>query len=55
MAIAAVVALTGCFVPPEGAAPLRYRDDPPGRTVSVTTDIVYSTSQDGTANSSRTA
>ena len=48
--VAAGVTLSGCFVPPEGAAPLRYRDDLPGKTVSVTSGIVYSTAQDGTAN-----
>jgi acetyl esterase/lipase len=48
--IAAGVALTGCFPPPPGDAPLRYRDDLPGVTVQKTGDIVYSTSQDGTAN-----
>jgi dienelactone hydrolase len=48
--LVAGVTLSGCFLPPEGAAPLRYRDDLPGKTVSVTSGIVYSTVQDGTAN-----
>lgn len=48
--LVAGVTLTGCFVPPEGAAPLRYRDDLPGKTVLVTSGIVYSTAQDGTPN-----
>jgi acetyl esterase/lipase len=48
--VAAGVTLAGCFPPPDGTAPLRYRDDLPGVTVTKTADIVYSTSQDGTAN-----
>jgi acetyl esterase/lipase len=50
MCVAAGVSLTGCFPPPDGTAPLRYRDDLPGVTVTKTSDIVYSTSQDGTTN-----
>lgn len=42
--------LPGCFSPPPGEAPLRYRDELPGKTVSVTRDVVYSTAQDGVAN-----
>lgn len=49
--VAAGVALTGCFPPPPGDAPLRYRDDLPGVTVQKTSGVVYSTAQDGTANS----
>lgn len=51
MAVVAVLAFTGCFAPPEGASPLRYRDDLPGKTVLVSTGIVYSAAQDGTPNS----
>jgi acetyl esterase/lipase len=43
-------ALSGCYLPPEGDAPLRYRDDLPGKTVQVTSNVVYSSEQDGTAN-----
>ena len=46
----AAVLLPGCFAPPPGDAPLRYRDELPGVSVSVTRDIVYSTAQDGVAN-----
>jgi acetyl esterase/lipase len=49
MCVAAGLALAGCFPPPDGTAPLRYRDDLPGVTVTKTADIVYSTSQDGIA------
>ncbi len=48
--VAAGVALAGCFPPPQGAAPMRYRDDLPGVTVTKTANVVYSTAQDGTAN-----
>jgi acetyl esterase/lipase len=48
--IAAAAALTGCFPPPPGDAPLRYRDELPSAAVTVTRDVTYSTSQDGTAN-----
>jgi dienelactone hydrolase len=48
--LAAVVALAGCLPAPRGEAPLRYRDELPGKTVSVTSNITYSTAQDGTPN-----
>jgi acetyl esterase/lipase len=50
LVIVSAVVLSGCFPAPAGEAPLRYRDDLPGKTVSVSPDIVYSTAQDGTAN-----
>jgi acetyl esterase/lipase len=50
---ALAVLFPGCFAPPPGDAPLRYRDQLPGVTVSVTRDIVYSTAQDGVPNELR--
>ena len=51
LTVASAVTAAGCSVPPPpGDAPLRYRDVLPGTTVSVTPNVVYSTSQDGTAN-----
>jgi dienelactone hydrolase len=50
VSVAAGIALTGCFPPPPGDAPLRYRDDLPGVTVQKTSGVVYSTAQDGKAN-----
>ena len=43
-------AFTGCYLPPPGDPPVRYSADLPGKSVSVTSNVVFSTAQDGTAN-----